>query len=93
MDQLQAVNSNLGGSYRLIADIDLSGINFIPLGDGNSFDGLFNGNGFTIRNLTLDLPASNDLGLFGVNSGTIEYLYLSKCRYYRRYKYWRICWK
>ena len=29
--------------------------------------GTFNGGGFTISNLTIDLPAdSNDLGLFGV---------------------------
>ena len=63
---LQAINDNVSGSYRLVKDIDLSGVNFTPLGDvTNSFDGIFDGGGFTIRNLTINLPMSNDLGLFG----------------------------
>ena len=78
VEQLQAVNSNLNGSYRLIADIDLLSVDFTPLGDvTNKFDGTFDGRGFTISNLTLNLPASSDLGLFGVNSGTIEDLTLT----------------
>ena len=71
--ELQAINNNLNANYRLVNDIDLSGVDFMPLGNlTNNFDGTFDGNGFTIRNLTIDLPASSNLGLFGVNSGTIH---------------------
>ena len=71
--KLQAINDNLSESYRLVKNVDLSGDDFIPLGNyNNTFDGTFDGGGFTINNLTIDLPASNDIGLFGVNSGTIR---------------------
>ena len=77
MEQLQAVNSNLEGNYRLIADIDVSGDYFTPLGSvSDEFYGTFDGDGFTISNLTINSPASSYLGLFGVNSGTIENLTL-----------------
>ena len=71
--ELQAINNNLIRAYRLAKDIDLSSGNFTPLGDGsNSFDGTFDGGGFTISNLTIDLSASNNIGLFGSNSGIIK---------------------
>ena len=54
---LQAINDNVSGSYILVKDIDLIGVNFTPLGnDASSFDGIFDGGGFTIRNLTINLP-------------------------------------
>ncbi|MBR6359647.1 MAG: hypothetical protein IKS11_08355, partial [Lachnospiraceae bacterium] len=37
------------GSYRLDADIDMDGVNWIPFG----FSGTFNGNGHTLLNLTV----------------------------------------
>ena len=73
VSELQAINDNLSESYGLVNNIDLLGVNFIPLGNvTNEFTGTFNGGGFTISNLTIDLPASNDLGLFGYNTGTIK---------------------
>ena len=72
-DELQAVNSNLDADYKLVSNIDLSGVVFTPLGDvSDEFDGTFDGGGFTISNLTIDLSASNDLGLFGSNTGVIK---------------------
>lgn len=65
---LQAMG--LTGSYELGNDIDMSGISFTPIGyDGitedKSFRGSFNGNGYTISNLSI--TASGDFsGLFGV---------------------------
>ena len=72
-DELQAINDNLSRAYKLVNDIDVSTINnFIPLGDGDTpFDGIFDGGGFTISNLTISSD-SNNLGLFGSNSGIIK---------------------
>ena len=37
------------------------------------FTGTFNGNSYTISNLYIDIPSTNDVGLFGYTSGaTIE---------------------
>ena len=48
-----------------------NGAGFVPLGDiSNIFNGTFDGGGFTISNLTISSD-SNNIGLFGVNSGTI----------------------
>ena len=39
-----------------------------PLGNNtNSFDGTFDGDGFTINNLTINLPTSDNVGLFGLS--------------------------
>lgn len=56
---LDNVRNNLSGSYIQMADIDLSGYaNWLPIGDPeqrspwNYFNGSYDGNGFTISNLT-----------------------------------------
>ena len=42
-------------------------VDFTPLGSvSDEFYGTFDGDGFTISNLTINSPASSDLGLFGV---------------------------
>ena len=62
--------SNIDGSY---TENWNSGAGFEPLGDdANSFDGTFDGGGFTISNLTINVPASDNVGLFGYNTGTIK---------------------
>jgi filamentous hemagglutinin family protein len=82
--QLQNINNNLGGAYALARSIDASGASgWIPLGtDGNGnpiatpiatgteygFFGNFDGLGHTIDNLSINLPAVNDVGLFGYTS-------------------------
>src|SRR5690606_37574014 len=59
------------GYYIQTADIDLSdyaaGSGWVPIG-GNSapFNGTFDGNGYTIRNLKINRPDVGFVGLFGV---------------------------
>ena len=72
-EQLDAVRGNLLGNYRLVSDIDLSGMEWLPIGTtAMPFGGLFNGNGYEIKNLTIALSESDYVGLFGVNRGTIR---------------------
>lgn len=75
--------------YDLVADIDLSGHNWIPIGGYRSFfAGNFNGNDYTISNIAVtlthnnpnpsgDLTDYNSCGLFGkITASTIENLVL-----------------
>ena len=80
-DALAAINDNLSGSYVLTADIDLSGVEWTPIGayapSGESeeeqeipaadhaFTGTFDGRGHTISNLTVNQPEGWAQGLFG----------------------------
>ena len=71
--ELEAIKNNLGGSYHLTKDIDLSGAEWVPIGDGSSsysssFTGTFDGQGHVIKNLTI-----ND---------TLEYSPNSQTKYY-----------
>ena len=68
--QLQAIQSDLAGSYCLTNDIDAGSIaSFQPIGDVNSpFSGKFFGNGRTIRNLKVGSGAQY-AGLFGYTQG------------------------
>ncbi|MBR2733907.1 MAG: hypothetical protein IKD80_06625, partial [Selenomonadaceae bacterium] len=63
-----------GKVFKLTGDIDMSGVeNFTPIGNNNNqFGGTFDGNGFTIRNLTINGGTNSYVGLFGDNSGTIQ---------------------
>ncbi|MCZ8157838.1 MAG: hypothetical protein O9264_17090 [Leptospira sp.] len=70
-DQLQSMSihhiTNPGAYYRLTQDIDLSSIaNFIPISNiTNQFTGKFDGQDYTIHNLTIDDTATSQRGLFG----------------------------
>jgi len=79
---LDNVRNNLERNFRLINDIDLSNIeNWQPIGTAAApFTGTLDGNGFTIRNLTIDRPAQDSIGLFGVNRGEIRNLTLENVR-------------
>jgi len=67
---LDNVRNNLNDDYIQMADIDLSGYNWVPIGKlpGESayqaFSGNYDGNGFKIINLTIDRPESDCQGLF-----------------------------
>ncbi len=65
--ELQAINDNLDGDYFQLTDIDLSSItNFDPIGSSSSnFTGSYDGNGYVIKNLTIDRISENRVGLFG----------------------------
>jgi len=56
--------------FELIDDINLAETSndFIPLGYGSGFTGIFDGNGHTIRNLTIDVNQDSHSGLFALIS-------------------------
>ncbi|MEX2461586.1 MAG: S-layer homology domain-containing protein [Paenibacillaceae bacterium] len=74
--QLNRVRDFLNDSFKLTANIDLSSYNWIPLGDWDqNFGGNFDGNGFTIKNLTInrpnaERPNAEPIGLFGYIGNT-----------------------
>ncbi|MGM0951794.1 MAG: GLUG motif-containing protein [Pseudomonadota bacterium] len=84
--QLQWMNTALNGIFELGADIDASGTaNWNGDGDGNfagwdpvgdsdyEFRGIFDGQGHTIIDLTIDRPSEDFIGLFGyTGSGEIR---------------------
>ena len=80
VQQLQAIDVaiNLNKNYLLINDIDASatsgwngGAGFNPIG---TFRGVFDGNGHSITNLYINRSATDDVGLFSINEGTIDNL-------------------
>jgi hypothetical protein len=58
-----------------IANIDLSGTNWVPIAGGGTadlFTGNYDGNGYTISNLVIDRPSTANVGLFGhLGEGTL----------------------
>ena len=61
--------TNISGVLQ--ADIDLSGIEWIPIGTEDSpFEGSFDGQNKTISNLTISNATTKNQGLFGVIDGT-----------------------
>jgi len=68
--------THTGHTFIMTNDIDLGNIAFTPIGnsDVNNFRGIFNGNGFKITGLNVNIGTTTRGGLFGYNSGTIENL-------------------
>ena len=65
---LVATHANTGKYFKLTADIDLSAHFWVPAGSGGAakeFKGNFDGNGFTVKNITVNNPTLNFQGLFG----------------------------
>jgi hypothetical protein len=69
----QLKDYHLNGKYHLIADIYLSGVEWVPIGNNNQpFTGTFDGQGHVINNLTITGERQYS-GLFGyINSATIK---------------------
>lgn len=67
--------TNASAYFELIADIDISGHQWTPIGSSSKkFSGSFNGNDHTITGMTINAESSNQ-GLFGyINGATIEKL-------------------
>jgi len=82
VEELDHVRDDMVGEYyKLMNNIDLSCKNFLALGtSGSQFKAHFDGNGFTIRRLTLDYAATDNLGFIGymgnpsslVNTGVVD---------------------
>ncbi len=71
-EDLNNVRNNLAGHYIQMADIDLGGspwsdgAGWEPIGtESNGFGGVYDGNGFSISNLTISRSGENHVGLFG----------------------------
>ena len=93
-DYVNAGNNCAGVTFKLAADIDLSGVRFTPIGkcsrsiQGTFFQGTFDGDGHTIRNLkirpTIINPTNTTTedyqGLFGYvdRGGTVKNVKLEK---------------
>ncbi len=78
VNQLQFMEYALSDSFQLASDIDASatsgwnsGAGFTPVGNSSTpFTGTFNGDNYTISDLFINLPTTNDVGLFGKTSGS-----------------------
>lgn len=64
--QLQQMAEYPTGYFQLAADIDLAGVEWQPVGDSlTPFEGVLDGDGHTVSNLTLALDGQDMVGLFG----------------------------
>lgn len=69
--QLQKVDEHLDAHFRQVADIDLWGVDFTPIAlttlpdETIQFRGTYDGDGYTIRNLSIDEPNLDVIALFG----------------------------
>lgn len=68
-EDLNAVRNNLEAHYKQVADIDLGGANFEPIGhkplaDYDPFSGVYDGNRHKIINGNINYPTDNYIGLF-----------------------------
>lgn len=83
-DQMDHMRGYLKNHFKLIANIDLSDYNsrsrWYPIGNGiTKFSGTFDGNGYKITNLTINLPDFDYVGLFGLcDSSVIKNIALEK---------------
>jgi hypothetical protein len=77
IEEFNAIRDVPVGIYILMSDLDLSGIEWIPIGTSAlPFIGKLDGSGYTISNLTINLPSGINVGLFGVNNGRIQNVHL-----------------
>lgn len=70
-----------GNYYKLMKNIDLKNANWDPIGNNTSpFKGNFDGNKKIVKNLTINRPTTNYIGLFGyIEGGRIEKLGIENC--------------
>lgn len=75
-------NNFSGKTIKLVADIDLGGKEWTPIGNStNSFKGVFEGNKHTISNLFINSPTKSNIGLFGVTqSGEVKNFILKNAK-------------
>jgi hypothetical protein len=68
--ELMNTPDDWGKYFCLNADIDMAGANLSPVGNlGVKFNGFFDGQGHILRNVTINQPSNNYVGLFGYQSG------------------------
>jgi len=70
---LGATSGDWGKHFKLTADLDMTGVLMTPIGNNSTkFTGSFDGNGFVLSNLTIDLPTTDYVGLFGYVKSTFD---------------------
>ena len=84
-----------GRTFALGADIDMQGVSdFVPIGDynyGTKFKGVFDGQGFTISNLTIK-STDTTVGFFGKTyRATIKNVILDKVNIVANNNSWNVC--
>lgn len=73
IEELQSMD--MTKAYRLAQDLDLSGIEWEPIGSlSEPFSGWFDGDNHTLSNLTITQPNHHYNGLFGIVTGSIKNL-------------------
>ena len=84
--ELQSMQNDLSAYYILANDLDMTGFNWIPIGSSTTpastaFHGSLDGRNHTIRNLNIDLPSTQYIGLFAVITAgtTIRDLNFADC--------------
>jgi len=74
-NDLMNTASDWNKHFIMTADINLQGIPLIPVGrNWPNFNGVFDGNGHTIRNADINMTSSLYVGLFGYSNGQIRNL-------------------
>jgi hypothetical protein len=75
LNDLKSINYNLNGTYVLMNDIDCKGMPLPTIGSTDApFAGLFDGQGYAIKNFTMEVDGSGYMGVFAKNNGTIRNL-------------------
>jgi len=65
-EDLMEAEADWGKHFILTTDLDVNDVSLSPVGnDANNFTGVFDGNGHIIRNVDMNTPDSNSVGLFG----------------------------
>ncbi|MDL2247865.1 hypothetical protein LJC05_03960, partial [Bacteroides sp. OttesenSCG-928-J23] len=71
----QATRADITEDFTLTGDIDLTGVEWVPIGaPGNPYYGTFDGGGHTIKGLKVNVSGNDDAGLFGNFSGVVKNL-------------------
>ncbi len=77
--ELNAIRDNLNGKYVLMNELDLSSLTeWEPIGNTEApFTGIFNGNGYSIKNVSVTSGKNRAVGLFGeIKNATVANLYV-----------------
>lgn len=88
LEDLLKIKEALNGHYVLMADLDVSNIDWMPIGNipeslsgltSDNFTGVIDGNGYTINGLTMTtyFESLNSYGFVGYNYGTLKNLKLT----------------
>jgi len=78
-EELNHVRNYPAAAFKLMNDLDLtayaSGAGWLPIGSATTivpFTGNFNGNGKTVKNLTINRPNETNIALFAVGNGGVK---------------------